>query len=59
MTLEEAIKELETMNHDGFIITRYTEYEALNFASEALKRIKEIRPFGNNPGIYNLLGETE
>ena len=37
MTIDEALKELELINHDGFVITRYTEYEALKLGIEALK----------------------
>ena len=52
MKLEKAIEELNTINHDGFVITRYTEYEALKLGIEALKRVinqNEMPQDGSRP----------
>ena len=45
MTLEEAIFELEIMNHDGFVVMRYLEHEALRLGIEALKRVNSSRKY--------------
>ena len=59
MKLEKAIEELNIINHDGFVITRYTEYEALKLGIEALHRIAAERA-GYDVYAPDLLpGETE
>lgn len=59
MNIPEAIEELKTINHDGFIITRYTEYEALKLGIAALIVCKKRSDrFPNLPHL-RLPGETE
>lgn len=59
MKIEKAIEILtEDINHPtAQFMPELQEAEKLGI--EALKRIREIRPFGNNPGISYLPGETE
>ena len=59
MNIEKAIEELNTINHDGFVITRHTEYEALNLGIEALKRVQRTRPGYLYAKATRLPGETE
>jgi hypothetical protein len=59
MTLDEAIKELQIMNHDGFIITRDTELKAIQLLIEAGKRVKLWRQDNVYPDYALLPGETE
>lgn len=59
ITIDEAIKELEIINHDGFIVTRYSEFEALGLGIEALKVIKEFRTGRYKTINSPLPGETE
>ena len=59
MRIDEAIRELELINHDGFVITRYTEFEALELGIEALKRIEEGRFKGYDYFGHHLPGETK
>ena len=59
ISIDEAIKELQIMNHDGFIITRDTELKALKLGEEALKRFKQFRPKLDNGKYLLLPGETE
>ena len=59
MKLEKAIEELNTINYDGFVITRYTEYEALKLGIEALKSVKQDRVLRLEGRLHPLPGETE
>jgi len=59
MKLEKAIEELNTINHDGFVITRYTEYEAIQLGIEALKSVKQDRVLRLEGRLHPLPGETE
>lgn len=59
MTIDEAIRELQTINHDGFTVTRLTEREALQLGIEALRRVKEARRPGTVKDVRALSGETE
>ena len=59
MNIEKAIEELNTINHDGFVITRYTEYEALKLGIEALKYAQRDRRGLSDVEIELLPGETE
>ena len=59
MKLDEAIEELETINHDGFTITRHTEYEALNLGIEALKARKIWQDEEGFDPAEALPGETD
>lgn len=60
MTIDDAIKELRTINHDGFTITRFTENEALNLGKEALKKLAKCRAsLRCLDADYLLPGETE
>jgi hypothetical protein len=59
ISIDEAIKELQIMNHDGFIITRDTELKALKLGEEALKRVKNNRGKVYTPVQRLLPGETE
>ena len=58
MTIDEAIRELGIINHDGFVIMRYTEFEALKLGIEALKRYQDLRSRNRIPTWERLTGET-
>ena len=59
MNIGEAIKELELINHDGFVITRYTEYDALKLGIEALKEIRYLQRMDADFKDYILPSETK